>query len=106
MTQPTLLLLFATACTAVHLPQVYVRASLSPSITLGDGTSAGDVVAFDAGLLGPLGDADVSAPDEAPTETPSPPPLGRTAPCRISVACAWERRAVAEARARVIGGPP
>lgn len=107
MTQTTLLLLFATACTTVHLPQVYLRASLSPSVALGDGASAGDVVTFDAGLVGSLGDVDPLVPDDTPTEplgaSMALPSWGSRAPCRISAACAWERRAVAEARARVIG---
>lgn len=97
------LALFGSACTTLHLPQVYLRASLTPATT-----GRAEAVAFDLGLVGPLGEVDPPEPlaEDAPDLAPTAPRLGPSAPCRVSAACAWERRAVAEARARVIGGQP
>ena len=94
------------ACTSFHLPQLYVRGSYAPALAArAEGEGRGELVAFDVGVRGDLGDVEGPPPLEEPSER-TPTPLLRGAPCRVSTACAWERRAVAEARARVIGGAP
>jgi hypothetical protein len=111
---PTRAILFAalitSACTTFHLPQVFLRGSFTPAVSrIGeDGlpATAGETFAFQAGLAGHLGETAAPTAPEEREEAPITPALREEAPCRVSAACAWERRAVAEARARVIGGAP
>jgi len=98
------------ACTTFHLPQLYARGSYAPALAATAASEGrGEFVAFDVGVRGDLGDVDGLVSLEEPEEPSEPtraPSLSPSAPCRVSSACAWERRAVAEARARVIGGAP
>jgi hypothetical protein len=90
-------------CGVFHLPDLYARAALQPGRNAtADRAAVGESVRLELGLSARLD------PPPAPLELEPPevPALGPPAPCRISIACAWERRAAAEARARVIGGAP
>ena len=103
--------LVISACTTFHLPQVFLRGSFTPatSRTGEDGvvSAVGEAFAFQAGISGHLGDSALPEPPEEPEPMPvGSPLLGAPSPCRVPPACGWERRALAEARARVIGGAP
>lgn len=112
---PTRALLFAalitSACTTFHLPQVFLRGSFTPTVTRidedGVPRAAGEAFHFQVGLAGHLGEvAPLPAPEEPETLPVTSPLLGDAVACRVPAACSWERRALAEARARVIGGAP
>jgi hypothetical protein len=92
------LALTLAGCGALHLPSIYVRGTLAVAAPSAGPT---DVASVEVGLTGRL--------DAPPPPLPEPvaaPELTPSSPCRIALACAWERRAAAEARARVIGGGP
>lgn len=93
------LLALLTGC-GVTLPGLYVRGTY----TLGhlDGVPS-EVTSAEVGLAGALDAPPAPIEAEAPLPTP---PRPSALPCRVSIACSWERRAAAEARARVIGARP
>lgn len=90
-------------CGVLHLPDLYVRAALQPGRNAtADRAATSESSVFSVGLAASL-DPPPMPPELEPPEVPE---LREPAPCRVSIACAWERRAAAEARARVIGGAP
>jgi hypothetical protein len=103
----TIVLAANGACTTFHLPQLYARGSYAPALAATAASEGrGELIAFDVGVRGDLGDVEGPPPLEEEREPARVPAFSRSAPCRVSSACAWERRAMAEARARVIGGAP
>lgn len=95
---PALLLLGLTlgGCGTLHLPDLYVRGVVTPRAA-----ERAVETRFEVGLA-----AHFAPPSRPPPTEPPPTPLTSSLPCRVSLACAWERRAAAEARARVIGAAP
>jgi hypothetical protein len=89
-------------CAPLRLPDLHLRAMLRPA----QAASAGRPFHAEESRLDVALVARFAAPPEALPELASAPDLGPPAPCRVSAACAWERRAAAEARARVIGAAP
>jgi len=89
-------------CAAPRLPDLYLRGVFRPA----QAASAERPYLAEEGRVDVALVARFAAPPTVMTEPPRVPELGAAAPCRVSAACAWERRAAAEARARVIGAAP
>jgi hypothetical protein len=89
-------------CATWRLPELHVRGVWRPAhAATADRPSLREESRVEVALV-----ARAPAPAAVLREPSAVPELGASAPCRVSAACAWERRAAAEARARVIGAAP